>query len=124
MALRQLSLIRGNSRTYTLTVKTATGFPYCLKNWVVFFTVKSNKSLPDAQASIQKIITTFSDSTGGTSGIATISLVPDDTKDLDVGKYDFDIKVVTAASEGFTVMRGMFDLEYNVTQSKGTAGTA
>ena len=124
MALKRLSLVRGDSQTYTLTFKQADGTPYCIKNWVVFFTLKTNWSLPDTQASVQKIVTTFSDTTGGTSGVAVIPILPTDTVDLDPGEYDFDIAVRTAANETHTMMRGKFDLEYDVTRTAGTAGTA
>jgi len=124
MALKRLSLVRGDSQTYTLTFKQSDGTLYNLKNWVVFFTLKTNWSLPDSQASLQKIVTTFADTTAGTSGVATITLSPTDTVDLDPGEYDFDIAVRTAANETFTVLKGKMDLEYDVTRSAGTAGTA
>lgn len=124
MALKRLSLTRGDTQTYTLTFKDANGTAYCLKNWVVFFTLKTHYSLTDAEASLQKIVTTFSDTTSGTTGVATVTLDPTDTVNLDPGEYDFDIAVRTAANETFTVMKGKLDLEYDVTRSAGTAGTA
>jgi hypothetical protein len=124
MALKRLSLTRGDSQTYTVTFKRADGSLYCLKNWAVFFTLKTQYDLPDSQASLQKIVTTFADTTAGTSGVATISLNPADTVDLIPGEYDFDIAVRTAANETYTVMKGKLDLEYDVTRSAGTAGTA
>lgn len=124
MALKRIAFTRGDNQTYTLTFKQADGTLYCLKNWVVFFTIKTNYSLPDSQASLQKIVTTFADTTSGTSGVATISLEPTDTVDLDPGEYDFDISVRTSENETFTVMKGKLDLEYDVTRSAGTAGTA
>jgi hypothetical protein len=124
MAYKRLSLTRGDSQTYTLTFKKSDGTLYCLKNWVVFFTLKTQYDLPDSQASLQKIVTTFADTTAGTSGVATISLDPTDTVDLTPGEYDFDIAVRTAANETFTVIKGKLDLEYDVTRSAGTAGTA
>lgn len=124
MALKRLTLTRGDSQTYTLTFKQADGTLYCLKNWVVFFTLKTNPSLPDSEASLQKIITTFADTTAGTSGVAVIPLLPTDTVDLEPAEYDFDIAVRTAANETFTVLKGKFELEYDVTRSAGTAGTA
>ena len=123
MAQKRLTLTRGDSQTYTLTFKKADGSPYCLKNWVVFFTAKTNWSLPDAQASFQKIVTAFADTTSGTSGVAVIPVLPTDTVDLDPGEYDFDIAVRTAANETFTVMKGKLDIEYDVTRTAGTAGT-
>jgi len=124
VALKRLSLTRGDSQTYTLTFKQSDGTLYCLKNWVVFFTLKTQYDLPDTQASLQKIVTTFADTTAGTSGVAVISLDPTDTVDLTPGEYDFDIAVRTAANETYTVMKGKLDLEYDVTRSAGTAGTA
>jgi hypothetical protein len=95
-----------------------------MKNWVVFFTLKTNPTLPDSKASLQKIITVFPDTVSGTSGLATISITPEDTTNLDPGEYDFDIAVRTAANETFTVMKGKFNLEYDITRTAGTAGTA
>ncbi len=124
MALKKLTLTRGDSQTYTLTFKNAAGTPYCLKNWAVFLTLKTNPLLPDSQAVLQKIVTSFADSTAGTSGVAVITLAPTDTVDLDPAEYDFDISCRTAANETYTVMKGKFNLEYDVTRSAGTAGTA
>ena len=125
MAYKRLSLTRGNSHTYGVTFKNSAGIPYNIKNWVVKFTLKTNYDLPDSEASLQKIVTSFSDTTSGTSGSAQISLVPSDTINLDVGVYDYDISVTTSsANEFITVMKGRFDLEYGVTKTPGTAGTA
>lgn len=124
MALRRLTLTRGDTQTYTLTFQRADGTLYCIKNWVVFFTLKTNYNLPDSAASLQKIVSAFADTTSGTSGVATVSLARSDTINLDPAEYDFDIKVLTNAGETYTVMRGKFDLEYNITGTAGTAGTA
>jgi hypothetical protein len=86
--------------------------------------LKTNPSLADSAASLQKIITSFADSTSGTSGVATIPIVRSDTINLDPIEYDFDIKLLTADSKTHTVMKGKFNLEYNVTGTAGTAGTA
>jgi len=124
MALKRLTLVRGDTRTYTLTFKTAAGTLYCLKNWAVFFTLKTNWSLADAQASVQKIVTSFADTTAGTSGVATISILPTDTVDLEPGEYDYDISVRTSSNQTYTVQRGKLDLLYDITRTAGTAGTA
>lgn len=123
MALKRLTLKRGDSRDINLTFNHTDGTPYNIKNWVVFFTMKTNPELPDSAASLQKIVTTFSDTTAGTSGACTVSLVPGDTANLAPGEYDFDIAVTTAANKNYTVMVGKVDLEYDVTHSTGTAGT-
>jgi hypothetical protein len=125
MAHKRLSLTRGNSHNYGITFKKSDGTLYNIKNWVIKFTLKTNWDLSDSDASLQKIVTAFSDTTSGTSGSAQISLIPSDTSSLDVGEYDFDIAVTTnSSSEFITVMKGKFDLEYGVTKTPGTAGTA
>jgi hypothetical protein len=124
MALKRLSLTRGDSDNFTVTFKKADGSLYNIKNWVVFFTLKTNYSLPDAQASLQKIVGTFSDTASGTSGSANIPILPSDTANLEPGEYDFDVKVCTNGSANYTILKGKLDLEYNVTKSAGTAGVA
>jgi hypothetical protein len=125
MAFKRLSLTRGDSDNYSITFKKADGTLYNIKNWKVYFTLKTNWNLPDAQASLTKMVGTFSDTTSGTSGSANIPITPTDTKNLDVGVYDYDIKVCVApGSENYTVAKGKFDLEFNVTNTVGTAGTA
>ena len=124
MALKRLSLTRGDSDNYGITFKKADGSLYNIKNWVVFFTVKTNHDLPDAQASLQVIVGTFGDTTSGTSGSANIPILPSDTTNLTPGEYDFDIQVCTDGSANYTVLKGKLDLEYDITRSAGTAGTA
>jgi hypothetical protein len=124
MALRRLEMTRGDSKTFTLTFKNSAGVPYCLKNWAVFFTLKTNVCLDDSEASLQKIVTTFADTTSGTSGVAAIELLPADTASLEAREYDFDIAVMTSDSKSYTVMKGKLDLQYDVTRTAGTAGTA
>lgn len=124
MALRQLSSIRGDTKTYTLTFKNSSGAVYNIKNWVVKMTLKQNASLPDSEAVVSKTVTTFSDTTSGTTGVAEITLLPSDTVNVEPGEYDFDIAVTTADNKHYTVMRGKYNLEYDVTRTPGTAGTA
>ena len=125
MAFKRLSLIRGDSQTYTLTFKQSDGTVYNIKNWAVFFTVKTNWELADSEKSVQVITTTFAGTTGSAAaGIAIINLVPTDTVDLEPGEYDYDIAVRTNNNETYTVLRGKLDIEYDVTRTAGTAGTA
>lgn len=124
MAIRQLSSIRGDTKTLTLTFKNAAGVAYNIKNWAVHFTLKQNATQPDSQAVLQKVVTSFADTTSGTSGVAVITLNPADTVNIEPGVYDFDIAVTTSENKVYTVMRGKYDLEYDVTRTPGTAGTA
>ena len=124
MAFKRLSLIRGDSDNYSVTFKRKDGTLYCIKNWTVFFTLKTNYDLPDSQASLQRIVTTFDDTIAGTSGSANIPILPAHTINLNLGEYYFDVAVCTNNNENYTVLKGKLDLEYDVTRSAGTAGTA
>lgn len=124
MALRQLSSVRGDTKVYTITFKDSAGAPYNIKNWVVRMTLKQNASLPDSAAVLQKTVSTFADTTSGTSGVAEITFLPADTVDIEPGEYDFDISVTTSQNKVYTVMRGKYSLDYDVTRTPGTAGTA
>jgi len=124
MALKRLSMTRGDTINYAVNFKKSDGTPYCIKNWVVHFTAKTHYSLSDAEASFQKIVTAFSDTTAGTDGSCSITLNPSDTINLDPGEYDFDIVVTTNSNQVYTVMKGKLDLEFDVTRLSGTAGSA
>ena len=124
MAIKRLSLVRGDSANYGVTFKRADGSLYNIKNWTVFFTLKEDYTLSDDLAALQVIVTAFDDTTSGTSGSANIPIAPADTTDLNPGQYDFDISVCTADDENYTVLKGKYDLEYDVTRTAGTAGTA
>ncbi len=123
MAYKHLSMTRGDNRTFNFVFKDRDGNLYCLKDWIIFFTLKTNYDLPESQASIQKIVTAFADSTAGTSGSASVNLLPSDTAALTPGKYYFDFAVQTADNESFTVLTGTYDIKHDVTRSTGTAGT-
>lgn len=125
MALRTISLIRGDTDYLNLVFKRSDGTPYCIKNWSVFFTLKSDINVTDAQASLQKIVTAFPDTTSGTSGSAQIVINPSDTSSLDPNiKYEYDISITTNLGEQFTVLKGQVEIIADVTQTTGTAGTA
>ncbi len=115
MALRKLTLTRGDTQTYTPRFTYSNGTAYDITNWTVYFTLKTDWSLSDADASVQKIVTPSG--TAATDGHCTITLASTDTVNLDPGEYFFDIAVKTVANETYTVMKGLFNLEYDVTRT-------
>ncbi|MFA5177055.1 MAG: hypothetical protein WC440_02760 [Candidatus Omnitrophota bacterium] len=127
--LTEEKIVRGDSYAWTLTFD-KDDVVVNITGWTVFFTLKKNWQLPDSEASLQKIITSHTDPVNGQT---VLTLLPTDTINLDVGKYDYDIKVLaytgTAGTAGtinevYTVTRGKFTIEYNVrTGTAGTSGT-
>jgi len=123
MAYKNLSMVRGDTQVYNLCFKDSNGNPFNIKNWVVKFTIKKHYGLLDSAASVQKTITTFPDTTGGTCGSAQIVLYPVDTVNLEPGEYVYDIQVTRDQNDTYTIMRGKMEIEYDVTRTPGTAGT-
>src|SRR3990167_2026653 len=113
MAIKRISLTRGDSDNYGVTFKKGDGTLYDMSGWTVYFTLKTSVDLTDASASLQKIVNVSS----GTSGSANIPILPADTVNLDPGEYDFDIAVLTNASAKYTVLKGKLNLEYDVTRT-------
>ena len=109
--LTKLSMVRGDSNSYTLTFD-ENGVALNITGWTIFFTLKTNWQLPDAEASLQKIITSHSAPTAGTT---VLTLAPGDTSSLEPGTYDYDIQVLTNTGQVYTVLRGKMTLEHDVT---------
>ena len=117
MALKRLNLTRGNSDNYGITFRHKDNTPFCIKDWKVYFTLKTNVDLSDAEASLQIMVGTFGDTTSGTSDSANIPILPSDTINLEPREYDFDVAVITDSNDKYTVIKGKFDLEYEVTRT-------
>jgi hypothetical protein len=121
MNTTELRLTRGDTETYTLTFKDGSGVAYNITSWLVFFTLKKQHDVYDADADLQKMVSTHTDPTNGQT---QITLLHTDTHSLDPGEYYYDIQVVTDASEVVTVMKGIFTLGWDTTRRTSTAGTA
>ena len=107
-----LCITRGDSQWYTLNV-TAGGEPQDLTGSTVFFTVKRSLADTDDEAVIHKSITTFDNAI---NGIATIKLTNSDT-DLPLMRYFYDIQITLPGDFVKTVMKGSFDVVYQVTEA-------
>ena len=118
---KNFTMTRGDTSSYTLTFKNASGTAYDITGWAVFFTLKTSIDKPDSEAALQKIIT---EHTTPLSGISILTLEPADTVNLEARVYDYDIQVKTAAGAVYTLLKGKFTLEYDVTRTVSTAGTA
>jgi hypothetical protein len=116
--LKNFSMTRGDSSAYTLTFTQANGTPYNITGWLITFTLKTSYDIPDAQKTFQKIVSVHTDPT---NGISILALLPADTAMLPSRIYDFDIVVQTTSGDIYTLLKGKFTLEYDVTW--GTAGT-
>ncbi len=108
-----LSVTQGDDVTYNLNFTDANGAVVDITGWTIFFTVKNSpEESADTNALISKTITSH---TSPTSGLTTIDLSSTDTnipKDL----YYFDIQVKTNTGKIYTVMKGRFEVTYDITR--------
>lgn len=115
-------LIRGDSRTFSLTLTNkATGLPYNITGWTFYFTIKANITDLDADALLQKVVTTHTDAAAGKTDI---SIDPADTAGVEPGNYFYDIQAVTDTDDVHTICKGAITIDWDATLIYGTAGTA
>ena len=103
---------QGDTKVFTVTVKTGTGAAYDLTGYTIAFTVKESKDTADGSANISKagVIT---DATGG---VFTVSLTNTET-DLTPGNYFYDFQIDNGSSSVKTVEQGLFIVTQDVTDT-------
>ena len=111
----QLSVYRGDDKTFSLTFADSGGGAIDISNWVVFFTVKkqANLSAPDdTDALIQKDIVTHDDPVNGKTSIVLTSTETDITPN----NYYCGIQTKDSSGNIGTVAVGIFQVYMDVTR--------
>lgn len=108
-----LKLYRRNDKTYTVTFTDSNGAAIDITGYTVWFTVKSDVDDTDANAKIQKVVTSHSDPTNGQT---QIDLTNADT-DIAEGRYVYDIQLLDTSSDVLTVIVGSFIILNRVTDA-------
>jgi hypothetical protein len=114
--VNSVSVIRGSSKTFQLTVTDQDGNVVNLTGATIYFTVKRN--IKDVEWVIQKKSTdvTQINITQPIDGIAQIYLQPGDTVNLDPKDYIFDVWVVLSSGQQYPVVTPTtFEVEAGVT---------
>ena len=108
MNQNQLTMMRGDSKTYTVTISDSAGDPYDLTGASVWFTVDDlfEKTLADGIAV-----------TAPLTGVAVVTIDPEDTEDARDyrSSYRYDVQVKLADGTVKTPIRGLFVLTPDVT---------
>jgi hypothetical protein len=105
-----LSMIRGNYIVFRFNIKSG-GTPLNLTGGTLYFTVKNHYN--DTNAVLQKSNSTHDDPTNGESSIPVVEA---DTINLIVDKnYYYDFTYVDSGGKPITLIRGTFNLKFNVT---------
>ena len=109
-----VNLVRGDSKTYTLTFTDNRGAPIDISTWIIYYTVKNcYEDDDDADAVIKKIITVHTDPT---HGISDIVLENSDTQTLEVQVYWHDIQINIAGKIN-TICMGQLNVIADVTRT-------
>lgn len=107
-----ISLKRGNDRNLRVTVTNAAGQPVDITGWSVRFTVKKVQTMSDADAIINKLITSHENPTGG---ITNIPINGSDTDNQPIDLFYLDIRVRDALGKEHSSDTGTFQIIQPIT---------
>lgn len=111
MGANELQVYRGDDKTFNLTFKDSDGNAIDITGDTIYFTVKKKENDVDANALIQKTVTSHSDPT---NGITAIDLTDSDT-DIDIGLWHFDIQRKVSSGEIQTILKDRFRVDRDIT---------
>lgn len=108
-----LSLNEGDDDTFVITKKDSDGNAEDISGWTFWLTIKADREDTDANATVQKKVTSHTDAANGET---EISLTNSDTSDLQ-GKYYYDMQYKDGSSNIKTFMTGKIFFQPDVTES-------
>lgn len=110
---KNLSMFRGDTKNINLTFTDGTT-PLDITGSSVWMTVKNSTNDADADAILQKEVTSHTDPTQGET---TVTVDPSDTSGKEPGEYSYDIQLVQSGGEVSTVLYGDFTITADITRS-------
>lgn len=106
---KDIKMVRGTSRTFEISVTDADGNPYTLKaGEKLIFGVK--RQTADEELLVCKVVTECTD------GVCKVELDPEDTAELAVGKYYYDVGLQTGVDYYIIVELSIFTISANITK--------
>ena len=102
----QLTMMRGDSRTFTVTMTDSAGDPYDLTDAVVQFTVDNL---------FEKTVGAGIVVSDPETGVAVVTVDPDDTEGAGRRAYRYDVQVTLSDGTVRTPLRGLFVVVPDVT---------
>lgn len=114
MTQQNIEIYRGDNRTFLVAVKDGDGAVVDITGASIKFSVK--EEISDTDYVIQKTVGSGITITGAANGIYEVYLVPADTQNIDVGVYEYDSELTTAAGNVYTLIRGEFTVQAEITR--------
>lgn len=115
--MTDLTIYRGDSKTWNLTFTDAAGTAIDITGYTIFFTVKKKNSYTndtvDTDAIVQKNITVHTNPTGG---ISQLTLQPSDTNTIVPAIYVYDMQLKDSGGTILTFIKGLFTITADVTR--------
>ena len=109
--MTELSIFRGDDKTWTLNFKDSSSVAIDITGATVFFTVKENKADSDNDALIKKDQSSHVDAVNGQT---KITLTNSDTN-IRVGNYHYDFQLVDSTGLVTTVLSGILKITQDIT---------
>lgn len=103
----KLTMTRGDTASFNIQTMLDDGSGYDLET--AFFSVRAGY---DGKLVFQKSIGDGITRMG--TGLYAVRIAPEDTKDISVGQYYYDLEI-GANSDKFTVLKGILDIDHDVT---------
>lgn len=94
---------RGDSRRYSVALKTSAGVPISVHGGTLYLTFKSDPAFADTEAEIQVSQAGVEPDPANPIGEIVISLTPTDT-DIEPGEYNYDFQFVSVGGEVTTIL--------------------
>jgi hypothetical protein len=108
-------LNQGDSNSINFQITDQNGNPSNISGATIYFTSKTNPSLPDTSASIQKVLTSF---TSASLGMGSFPIVPSDTSGSIPGKYFYSIVQQDSSGNITTLENDAYFLVGSILQAK------
>ena len=112
----QLSIFKGNDKTFEVHIRDETGRNFNLDGAEIIFMVKKTIKDEDKDAVITKSSADADEIviTNPVGGLCEVYLVPDDTKNLPVKTYVYEVRAITGNGEVYTVVLDEFVIKHVV----------
>jgi hypothetical protein len=107
-----IKMFKRDTENIVVTVKDSAGVAIDITGYTFWLTIKTLEAEADADAELQKEVTTHTTPTGG---ITTLPITSAESGAIEVGDYQYDIQMKSVSGDITTLIRGTFIIEQDIT---------